>query len=816
MKTNWIKRALSVFLTGVLVICLSAAAGVPAGVFAEEPEDGSSGKYVSDVYIAYGKSEEAAAKWLTENGWEPVKGDFNAGKASKWDSDVAAVMGIRRTNRQSKAVTDMAVMNMKGGYSFPKYEELIKAKKTEINEFINTFIPVLKEYRVNYNGKGSASGQERARLAYDILNKFYDGGDDEPYKANDTGEYLGKLFLEPIRQEGNEKGADLEQIILESSGAGVIAIETALAMAADTNEKPWLERAGELTGEEMAKNLAKYVPDAAGQDVVPSVAKQYLAERFGDAAKAIASQWDGIHEDMLWYEEYNEANGLWPLDDESEEANGERINEFFAALEKSDPDAYEQDYDKYYACVTLYNGLYDTPYEGSWGETMGDLFNPADGENYGLKSENFLPMAAVLSKGQISSLSLVPLTSLMMIGFQTEETVEELFPNVDAILGDAKEISIYSGINRGIFRGGVALTSEALMRNSEGYDPFNDLWSFSGIYNITCYCAAIVSIPLMGAGIAMILMNRPSAALLERMSWLNGSVTVYSQSVQHEIEYIAEIADYGPTKIYASEADLMEVINQDLAKLNQYNNELTAYEADVASMRSASMTGRVLTGIGGAILVAAAFAKGYQIYKYYQKTFTPIPTMIVDEADIVTYTKDEDGNDVKNIKFDQYVYYNAVRCNRQEIGKISDWQDGVESYKKWGCGDVADLNGDFGQEWLALYTVKSPEKGDPILADSLTLQYGKKDMPEGCTQGLHRFTYTNVCDLGDTAWSFNNKKNGVYFFWDADENAFAADTASVFTGGQMALAGIGGLILGLAGAALVLTKKRRKDKPEAA
>jgi len=29
------------------------------------------------------------------------------------------------------------------------------------------------------------------------------------------------------------------------------------------------------------------------------------------------------------------------------------------------------------------------------------------------------------------------------------------------------------------------------------------------------------------------------------------------------------------------------------------------------------------------------------MYKYYQKTFTQIPTMIVDEADIVTYTKDE-------------------------------------------------------------------------------------------------------------------------------------------------------------------------------
>ena len=40
--------------------------------------------------------------------------------------------------------------------------------------------------------------------------------------------------------------------------------------------------------------------------------------------------------------------------------------------------------------------------------------------------------------------------------------------------------------------------------------------------------------------------------------------------------------------------------------------------------------------------------------------------------------------------------------------------------------------------------------------------------------------------------------------------------ASAFGAGQLALAGFGGLILGILGATLVLTKKRRKDEPEAA
>ena len=249
-------------------------------------------------------------------------------------------------------------------------------------------------------------------------------------------------------------------------------------------------------------------------------------------------------------------------------------------------------------------------------------------------------------------------------------------------------------------------------------------------------------------------------------------------------------------------------------------------DLDKARGYNVSTAGRWMMGIGGAILIGAAVVKGIQMWKYYQRTMKPIPRMIVDESDIVTYLTDDSGkpllddkgNQKKNIDFNTYEYYTAVKCNRPDVGEIGDWQDGVSDYKdpEHYCFDIADLNADMGQEWLALYTVKSSNKGDPLLADSLTLQYGKKDMPEGCTKGLHLFTYTNTLDLGDTAWAFNNDKKGVYFFWDVDENAFAADTASTFGTGQMALAGIGGLILGIAAATLISGKKRKKDEPEAA
>ena len=44
--------------------------------------DSGKGKYVKDVFIAYGEDKETAEKWLRDNGWEPVC-DLNAGKSSK-------------------------------------------------------------------------------------------------------------------------------------------------------------------------------------------------------------------------------------------------------------------------------------------------------------------------------------------------------------------------------------------------------------------------------------------------------------------------------------------------------------------------------------------------------------------------------------------------------------------------------------------------------------------------------------------------------------------------------------------------------------
>ncbi len=810
MKNGWFKKVLAAVLTGALVICLSAAAGSPAFVYADETEDSNGpgeGNYVREVFIAYGNTEDEATKWLTDNGWEPVKGDFNAGKASFFDNNklkdqnVAAVMGIKRTDDENDAITDMAVMNMTGGYSFADYEALLKQKKAEINEFINNFMVTIKEYRANYNNKGSEFGKKRADLAYELLNKFYDGDPEDRYAVNDTGENLGDLLLAETMQEGNDSGADLQQIILESSGPAMLAVDTLLALGADTGEETWVSRASALTGEDMAENLALYVPEAAGQDVAPSAVTQFLNQKYGDTASVLADQWTNIHDEMLWYEAYNEENGLWQEQDEDSEAYTARIEQYFEDLNKQDKDKYDEDCQRYNTVAIIYNRLYEVPYEGDWGETMADFFNPPEGGEY-VDAEYFLPIAAALSDGQRAGLDFLSLQTLLILGLGSEEGLDYIKPDLKDVLGDEEqEMNVYTGVNRGAFRSGVALTSEALMEQNAGKgQAYDKIWDNEGIVAITSYAAGALGFVMLGVG-----------------AYFSINKTIFAAPAAVLADCRTKAID--AYKLY-SEWDGQRALNPYTQEWENARNNLQRAEG-----YNVTTAGRWMMGVGGAIMIGAAIVKAVQMYKYYQRTMKPIPLMIVDESDIVTYVTDDDGNPVldengeqkKNIDFDTYEYYEAVKCNRPEVGEIGDWQDGVEEYKDHGCYDVADLNADMGQEWLALYTVKSENKGYPVLADSLTMQYGSKDTPKGCTKGMHLFTYTNALDLGDTAWSFNNKKGGVYFFWDEDTTAFpASDAASAFSGGQLALAGFGGIILGAAGSLLLSGFRRRKEEEDAA
>ena len=831
------KRTIPMKLISLLLVLVMTVSVFTVSASAAETDE----KYLKDVFVAYGETKEEAEKWLRDNGWEPFA-DLNEGKSSKAKTNAVAVLGIKRTSDPSEAITDMATMFMKGGYSFDDYESLVAQKKTDIDEFINTFVPALQEYRNNYKGLGSKGGKKRAQIAHDILNKFYDGDPNGEYAVNDTGKPLGDLLLNKTKTEIGDEAynklskeqklstADLQQIILESSGPAVLIIEQALALATDTADTSWLDRLNGLSGEGLVDRIAEFAPEAMGQDLAPSAAMSLLAAHFEDYSKILADAWVDVNEDIVWYENYCDENNLWQEDDEDDDAYSSKIKNFFKIMKKKDRSRYYKESERFQSVDTYYYILPEISYSGEWGETLYDLFRPED-ENayYGDKYDYFAPMAAALSDGQRASLEFVSLSTLLRLGLNSDSVMNADLPSTDKVFTNSKgekleKISIYSGINRAIFRKGVALTSNALMQKSMGRDPYDTIWDNGGVVDIVTYTTFGLGVVSMVAGASM--------AISSARSMVGATAALAEAKAE-----VTKITSFG--------------YNTETAQhmLNMAENQVTQAQSKVNSVAKLGTAGKWMMGIGGAMMVLAAVLKGVQLYQYYNRTFTAIPTMIVDEADIVTYTTDENGEQVKNINFDQFAYYEVVKCNRQEIGLHTSAQGGVSDYKSWGCGDAADINADVGKQWLALYVNRSEAKGSPILADTLRLRTGKEEiekakaagkstdkveleaakMPEGYNGCLHMFTYENPVKIDETAYCYREDNKGMYLFWKGDETAFAqttstgaatttsgepASTASAFNGGFLALAGIGGLVIGILGATAVMFPMMKKKREE--
>ena len=208
--------------------------------------------------------------------------------------------------------------------------------------------------------------------------------------------------------------------------------------------------------------------------------------------------------------------------------------------------------------------------------------------------------------------------------------------------------------------------------------------------------------------------------------------------------------------------------------------------------------GTVITAL---LTIGSIALTAYDLYRYYNVNYTPIPKYIVDEADI-TYT-DADGS--KLVTRNDTAYYRAVLTNRPESH---------DQYKS--LNNYADLNGDAGKEWLALYCAQQ-DGGEPILAGSLKVVTGTASIPEGYTKGIHMFGSNAAANLTDSRYTYNDKLNGIYVYYKTEAVATPADAASAFSGGALALVGAGGAAVGasLGALAVVMVGKKKKSTAEA-
>ncbi len=690
--------------------------------------------YIKDVVISYGKTADEAKAWLTKNGYEILDYDLNE-DADDWRSTERAVyLGYTTTNDPEEAITDMRLMNMKGGYSVQDYQMLLSEQKENIKLFINNFIVAVNEYRANY-----AAGQERAKAAHDLLNLLYD---------DDTDMLIGDLLLGKIKEEYTDeefaalsadeqaKTADMTTILMQANADAVLTIENVIAMAADTNDSTWTER---------YKSAGSYddMLDAvmAEKNITVNEAEKQLAAQYDTTAKAIASKFTDY---KTFLEGYTEAEISFSTSAEDVEAYQTAHEDF--------------DYTSWFAAGTQYELLSRLTNDGV------SLYDLITGDDYDVQNADrymLYPLVSVLTEGQRACIDFLSMYQLVAIGINSDEAAKKAAESYELLTGDSDKVSVYDGVDRTIFGGDVAMTNEALrLQAASGKNAVDSEWDHVSTTSFILY------------GVFGFSMVCTTAMWIYKC---NSTLLDVAQELYWEGEGNYDVAKMAGEKMAKAVTDaekttLQSKIDTNMAKGNDLMRQASSKVTLSRLMTAASV---IMTCVTVALLAYSLWHTWQDMNEYYNAEFTPIPMHMVNEA-----TNDNDEK--------VYTYYDAVKCNRVDAGMVTDATKLL--------GDYGDINGDVGRQWVALYTTKDKAAGDPIMTGGLQVQYESSSIPKESSTALSMFGENVAQNLTNKqlGYTYADGKSGIYLFYNVDESAFAG---SVFSDSSYILVSVAAAIV---------------------
>jgi hypothetical protein len=771
---------------------------LPVQVFADTPD------YISEVKVFMGdySAAESEGYTLLKDGSNPVDLNQDAGGSIASKGEKAVFLGYKTTKKADEAITDLALMNMKGGYDVAEYDALYNRYiNAQMMPFVQTFLATINEYRANYVSK-KAANKARAQYIHDTLNKFID---------DDTGKGLGDLLLnetifemakpqyDALSDKEKEKTsfndvnervrnslsaterkehADLLTILAQGNGNATLLMQNLLMRAADSNNNTWMDRMSNLSYDDLL--------DQTG--LSPTDAKKKVAKLYDDTAQTILDMWGSFSEEMNAYDENVEAVEAFDFDacqqaidakdtitEKTSEAEKEEIlNAFVEAVGKlSEITAKSQ-------AIAVHDALEEYDYLDG---TMLDFFMQSAEE---LEDDITIlyPMAAALTSGQKAGLDIVSLRELCIITL----TDGKQYKNIDADFMD--ETSVFDGVDRRIYeKGGVALTSDSLRKDALAKANESDSFSFSwwtyGMMGVTVLSAA---------------------ALFASVNML-GKVKNLASEAASQYEYVYDVLDEkGYNDITGASLSDEEIIAQMKAN-NGYREVYNNYNSANSLVKSTRYLVYGITAVMVIMIAVTTWLTWRDMCAYYDVKFSPIPHYMVEEKDIVGYNSKGEKIMLKN----QSAYYKAVECNRTEAD---------EMFKT--LGTCADMNGDVGQQWLALYAVKN-EAMNPILASSLKVVVDDAQMPAGYTTGVHMFGTDAAFNLNSSLYDWNDSAPATYIYFKTDDDAPSTAgsafmpsmvTLNEFGKGTVVLAAGGGLILGAAITAIAsaTVKKKKENK----
>ena len=241
-----------VLISMLLVVTLCMTMVMPASA-------GRVTYYLSDLKMAEASTADEAKKLLTDAGYTVLDKNLNPGGGK------AVYLGYMKSKNVDDAITDVRVMNMKGGFNISDYETIFQEALDQYSSEVNNIRVAAKEFAENYK-----AGKKEALNAYRQLNYYY-VENDKGVKTN-MGDYMlnfpktNEGFAD-ILLKGNPNILNNIRILLSMGVAdGGDLIERIKASVADesvyTKDK-YYDKAKELTGK--IQQLLKMIDEARAE-----------------------------------------------------------------------------------------------------------------------------------------------------------------------------------------------------------------------------------------------------------------------------------------------------------------------------------------------------------------------------------------------------------------------------------------------------------------------------------------------------------------------------------------------------------------------
>ena len=181
--------------------------------------------YLSDLRLIYAHSYKDAKQILSETkleGYQVLNENLNAnsGLINSMLGNTGVWLAYKTTTDIDDAITDIAVMQMGGGYSEGNYQEMIKKSREEYLAMGEIYLQAIEYFAEAYE-----AGNFLAQSAYRQLN-FYAGLD------NYTDDRLGDLIVDE-----ELTASDLATLFLQGNSYVLNNIRSLLAMGVSYNEE---------------------------------------------------------------------------------------------------------------------------------------------------------------------------------------------------------------------------------------------------------------------------------------------------------------------------------------------------------------------------------------------------------------------------------------------------------------------------------------------------------------------------------------------------------------------------------------------------